>query len=102
MLLLIEKERELQLLRDEKLKNSILSILQFKDLRTKKLKEKNSKAYKEFLLLKLFFKQQLLSITKSILLLLNIKLFFIIIKFRASTRTTRVFLQIVTKFIFTN
>ncbi len=45
--LLIENERKLQLLKSEELKNSILSILQFKDLRTKKLKEKNNKTYKK-------------------------------------------------------
>ena len=47
MLLLVENERELQLLKNKELKNLILSILQFKDLRTKKLKEKNNKTYKK-------------------------------------------------------
>jgi len=76
MLSLIKDERESRLLKDEKLKNLILSILQFKNLRTKKLRKKNNKAYKEFLLLKSSFEQQLLLITKSTLLSLNIKLSF--------------------------
>jgi len=92
VLLLIEEERESQLLKDKKLENSILSILQFKNLRTNKLREKDNKVYKEFLLLKLSFEQQLLLIAKSILLLLDTRLFFIIIKFKMLTTTIRILL----------
>jgi len=92
VLLLIEEERESQLLKDKKLENSILSILQFKNLRTKKLREKDNKVYKEFLLLKLSFEQQLLLIAKSILLLLDTRLFFVIIKFKMLTTTIRILL----------
>jgi len=92
MLSLIKNERELRLLENEKLKNLILSILQFKDLKTKKLREKDNKAYRESSLLKLFFEQQLLLIIKSILLLLNIRLSFVIIRFKTLTTTTRILL----------
>ena len=40
ILLLIKEERELQLLKDKKLEDSILSILQFKDLKNEKVKRK--------------------------------------------------------------
>ncbi len=56
MLLLIENKQELQLLEDKKLKYFILLILQFKDLRTKKLKKKDNKVYKEFLIIKIIFR----------------------------------------------
>jgi len=98
----IENKRELQLLKNKELEDSILSTLQFKNLETKKLREKDNKVYKEFLLSKLFFEQQLLLTTKSTLLLLDIRLFFIIIKSKASTIITRVFLQIITKFVLAN
>ena len=92
MLLLNKDEQELQLLENKKLKNLILSILQFENLKTKKLKEKNNKTYKEFLLLKLSFEQQLLLTTKSTLLLLDIRLFFVIIKFKILIITIKVLL----------
>jgi len=58
--------------------------------------------YKESLLLKLSFEQQLLLITKLILSLLDIKSFFITIRFKALITITKVLLQVVTKFIFVN
>jgi len=56
MLLLIEDERELQSLKDKELKDSILLTLQFKNSKTKKLREKNNKTYREFSRLRLSFK----------------------------------------------
>ena len=102
-LLFIKDKRKQRSLENENSKNSIFSILKFKNLREKKQKKKDDKTFRESLKLKLFIEEQLLSklFVRKLLLFLNIKLSLAITSRSRTliTKITRFFLQIVTKFI---